>query len=135
MLRLSSKLSVMSCLVSRASVLTRHPYYNASEAVLQVHQSSISGNSRKSLPQLTQCLICGTIRGWFTGARGAGMVERAGFAERLREVRAAAGLSQTGLAERSGVAASTIRQFEQSRREPTYGTLLKLARGLGVSLS
>jgi transcriptional regulator with XRE-family HTH domain len=57
------------------------------------------------------------------------------FAERLKELRAKAGLSQAALADRSGVAVSTIRQFEYGLREPTYGTLVKLARGLGVSLA
>ena len=57
------------------------------------------------------------------------------FAERLKELRNNAGLSQPGLAVRSGVGVSTIRQFEYGRREPTYGTLVKLARGLGVSLA
>ena len=62
------------------------------------------------------------------------MVEWSGFAERLKTLRASAGLSQPQLAERSGVPVSALRQFEQGRREPTYATLLKLARGLGMSL-
>jgi transcriptional regulator with XRE-family HTH domain len=57
------------------------------------------------------------------------------FARRLKELRAAAGLSQTGLARASGVPAGTIRSFEVSRREPTFRSLLRLARGLGVSLA
>jgi transcriptional regulator with XRE-family HTH domain len=57
------------------------------------------------------------------------------FAERLRELRRERGLSQAGLSGRSGVAVSTIRQFEYGRREPTYGTLVKLAAGLGLSLA
>ncbi len=63
------------------------------------------------------------------------MAERGEFAELLKALRDKAGLSQNGLAERSGVAVSTIRQFEYGMREPTYGTLVKLARGLGVSLA
>jgi transcriptional regulator with XRE-family HTH domain len=61
--------------------------------------------------------------------------EKRFFAERLRELRHERGLSQPDLSERSGVAVSTIRQFEYGRREPTYGTLVKLAAGLGVSLA
>ena len=57
------------------------------------------------------------------------------FASKLRELRAAAELSQSVLSERSGVPVSDFRQFEYGRREPTYVTLLKLAEGLGVSLS
>jgi transcriptional regulator with XRE-family HTH domain len=63
------------------------------------------------------------------------MAERGGFAGLLKALRDQAGLSQNGLAERSGVAVSTVRQFEYGMREPTYGTLVKLARGLGVSLA
>jgi transcriptional regulator with XRE-family HTH domain len=60
--------------------------------------------------------------------------EKGFFAARLKLLREQAQLSQPGLAECSGVAVSTIRQFEYGIREPTYGTLLKLAKGLGVSL-
>jgi transcriptional regulator with XRE-family HTH domain len=63
------------------------------------------------------------------------MSERGFFAETLKALREKAGLSQSVLAERSGVGVSTIRQFEYGRREPTYGTLVKLAQGLGVSLA
>jgi transcriptional regulator with XRE-family HTH domain len=63
------------------------------------------------------------------------MAERSNFGELLRRLRAAAGLSQPALAERCGLGLSTVRQFEQGRREPTYGTLVKLAEGLGVSLA
>jgi transcriptional regulator with XRE-family HTH domain len=64
------------------------------------------------------------------------MPEKKGFfAERLKALRDEAGLSQPQLADRSGVGVSTIRQFEYGRREPTYGTLVKLAGGLGVSLA
>jgi transcriptional regulator with XRE-family HTH domain len=57
------------------------------------------------------------------------------FAARFRQLRHEAGLSQAGLAQRSGVPVGTIRCFEYARREPTYGTLVKLAQGLGVSLA
>lgn len=56
------------------------------------------------------------------------------FAERLKALRTKAGLSQRELSRRSGVAVSTIRQFEYGLRQPTYGTLVKLAQGLGLSL-
>jgi transcriptional regulator with XRE-family HTH domain len=57
------------------------------------------------------------------------------FGKRLRELRNEAGLSQPALAEAAGVGLSTLRDFEQGRREPTLGTLVKLAAGLGVSLA
>ena len=57
------------------------------------------------------------------------------FAERLKALRAEAGLSQSVLADRAGIAVTTLRQFEYGLREPSYGSLVKLARGLGVSLA
>jgi transcriptional regulator with XRE-family HTH domain len=57
------------------------------------------------------------------------------FAERLKSLRAGAGLSQTDLAERAGLGVSTLRHFEYGLKEPTFATLVKLARGLGVSLA
>jgi transcriptional regulator with XRE-family HTH domain len=61
--------------------------------------------------------------------------EKGFFASRLKELRNKADLSQTDLAERSGVPVGTIRYFEYGLREPTYETLVKLAEGLGLSLS
>jgi transcriptional regulator with XRE-family HTH domain len=63
------------------------------------------------------------------------VAKRVAFSEMLKSLRGQSGLSQSALAERSGVAVSTIRQFEYGLREPTYGTLVKLASGLGVSLA
>jgi len=44
-------------------------------------------------------------------------------------------MTQDDLANRSGIPVITIRQWEYRRREPSLSTLLKLARGLGVSLA
>jgi transcriptional regulator with XRE-family HTH domain len=63
------------------------------------------------------------------------MAEKGFFARKLRELRDRAGLSQPGLAERAGVSVGAVRQLEYGRREPTYGTLVRLARALGVSLA
>lgn len=57
------------------------------------------------------------------------------FARRLKKLRLEAGFSQAALAEGSGLSVSAIRHFEYGLREPTYETLVKLARALGVSLS
>ena len=56
------------------------------------------------------------------------------FAIRLRELRDAGSLTQAALAERAALSEAAIKQFESGRREPTYETLTKLARALGVSL-
>ena len=56
------------------------------------------------------------------------------FRAKLQALRAAAGYSQGQLAERAGVPPGTIRNLEQGIRLPTWGTLVKLAKGLGASL-
>jgi transcriptional regulator with XRE-family HTH domain len=63
------------------------------------------------------------------------VVVMAFFADRLKALRSRAALSQSQLAERAGLGVSTVQQFEYGLREPSYGTLVKLARALGVSLS
>jgi transcriptional regulator with XRE-family HTH domain len=61
--------------------------------------------------------------------------ERTGFAALLKALRVEKGLTQTDLASRAGIGISTMRQYEYGLREPTYGTLLQLARALGVELN
>ncbi len=50
----------------------------------------------------------------------------------LRRLRSAQGYSQEDLAERTGLHASEISRLERGAREPRLGTIVKLARGLGV---
>jgi transcriptional regulator with XRE-family HTH domain len=57
-----------------------------------------------------------------------------GFARRLKQLRAEAGLSQPGLAAAAGVPVGTIRGYELGRSEPSLSALLRLAGGLGVNL-
>jgi putative transcriptional regulator len=52
----------------------------------------------------------------------------------LAAARAAAGLTQQELAERTGVPAKVIGFYETGRREPGVDAALALARGLGVSV-
>ena len=54
------------------------------------------------------------------------------FAEKLRELREQAGLSQAELSQASGVPLWTLRKFEQGRREPLWLVLFQLADALGV---
>jgi transcriptional regulator with XRE-family HTH domain len=54
------------------------------------------------------------------------------FAERLRDLRHQAGLTQTALAEAAGVPVPSLRGYEQGTREPFWHVMLRLARGLGV---
>jgi transcriptional regulator with XRE-family HTH domain len=55
------------------------------------------------------------------------------FADRLQELRHKAGLSQSQLADKSGIPVWTIRGYEQGKRQPTWDGLFRLAWGLGVS--
>ena len=56
------------------------------------------------------------------------------FAAKLREIRAAAELTQERLAAESGLGLGTIRDYEQGKREPLLSTAFKLSRALGVSV-
>jgi transcriptional regulator with XRE-family HTH domain len=55
------------------------------------------------------------------------------FAEKLRQLRDVAGLTQEQLAERSGINLWTIRGYEQGRREPNWKGVLCLAKALAVA--
>jgi transcriptional regulator with XRE-family HTH domain len=56
------------------------------------------------------------------------------MAKRLRELRDKRGLSQRGLAERSGVSREYIARIELGQHDPTLSTLEKLAKALGVRI-
>jgi transcriptional regulator with XRE-family HTH domain len=55
------------------------------------------------------------------------------FAEKLRQLRQSAGLSEAGLAERSGVSFGAIHNYCLGLRRPTFRAALQIARALGVS--
>jgi transcriptional regulator with XRE-family HTH domain len=55
------------------------------------------------------------------------------FAERLRELRTAAGLSQTELAEKAGMTQGAVGHLERGTREPQWASVVALADALGVS--
>jgi transcriptional regulator with XRE-family HTH domain len=55
-----------------------------------------------------------------------------GFGERLKQLRKNAGLSQAELAERAGMNRFGVAKLEQGAREPSWATVLNLARALGV---
>lgn len=57
------------------------------------------------------------------------------FAQRLREMRKDRNLTQERLAKKADLTASAISQFETGEREPTFSSLVKLARALEVSPS
>jgi transcriptional regulator with XRE-family HTH domain len=57
-----------------------------------------------------------------------------GFAARVRELRAAAGLTQAQLAERAGMHLHGLTKLEQGDREPAWSSVLDLARALGVDV-
>lgn len=55
------------------------------------------------------------------------------FAVNLRRARDDAGLSQEELSERSGLHSTEISRLERGVREPRLGTIVRVARGLGVA--
>jgi transcriptional regulator with XRE-family HTH domain len=57
------------------------------------------------------------------------------FAERLRELREGAGLTQAALAAAAGLSLGAIRNYEQGIREPYWQAVFKLAAALGVECS
>lgn len=54
--------------------------------------------------------------------------------EQIKAARKKAGLTQAQLAEKSGVAAISIHQYEAGKREPRLEQLLRLAPALNVSM-
>lgn len=55
--------------------------------------------------------------------------------ERIKESRKNAGMTQTQLAEKSGVAAISIHQYEAGKRRPQLEQLLRLAAALNVDVN
>lgn len=51
---------------------------------------------------------------------------------RLKELRLAAGLTQTKLAEQIGVSRDAIARWESNNREPNWTSVVALAKALGV---
>jgi len=54
------------------------------------------------------------------------------FADRLKEMRKASGLSQRELAEKAGLKTGGVRDLEQGLNSPRWETVLLLAEALGV---
>jgi DNA-binding XRE family transcriptional regulator len=57
-----------------------------------------------------------------------------GMGGRIKRLREAAGMSQPQLAKAAGVPLTTLRQWEQNRRLPSWEWAVALADGLGCSL-
>src|SRR4051794_29673071 len=55
------------------------------------------------------------------------------FAERLKQLREAAGLSQYALAKLTGLSKQAVNKLEAGGREPAWGTIQLLAKALGVT--
>ena len=55
------------------------------------------------------------------------------FADKLRQLRDAAGLSEAALAERSGVSFGAVHNYGLGIRKPTLAAAAKIARALGTS--
>jgi transcriptional regulator with XRE-family HTH domain len=55
------------------------------------------------------------------------------FEDVLKQARERAGLTQEGLAERTGLSLRSIQNWEQAHRTPRIGVVLALAKALGCS--
>jgi transcriptional regulator with XRE-family HTH domain len=55
------------------------------------------------------------------------------FSDRPRDLRERAGLTQQGLAQKAVVSPATLRGLEGGRHRPSWKSVVKLARALGVS--
>ena len=55
------------------------------------------------------------------------------FAERLKELRNLADLTQAGLAAKCNLPVFSLRNYEQGVREPSWAVMFRLAAALGVS--
>ena len=55
------------------------------------------------------------------------------FAEKLRELRDAAGLSEAKLAGATGIPFGTIHVYALGRRKPSFAAVVKIAKALGVT--
>jgi transcriptional regulator with XRE-family HTH domain len=67
--------------------------------------------------------------------RGLGSMDAHSFGARLRELRERAGLTQRGLADRSGVPQANIARWEQGIRTPLVVSVPPLAGALGVGVA
>lgn len=63
------------------------------------------------------------------------MVEETGFAQRLKELRKKAGMSQEGLAEAIGISVMTVRRWEWGERTPRMDEIKNLSSIFGLSES
>ncbi|WP_375688077.1 helix-turn-helix domain-containing protein [Pseudooceanicola sp. LIPI14-2-Ac024] len=62
-------------------------------------------------------------------------ISRARMATRLRRLREERGLTIQAVAERGGIAISTVSKIERNLMAPTYDRFTRLARGLGVDVT
>ena len=58
-----------------------------------------------------------------------------GIVSRIKELRSQQGLSVYALAKKTGFTKGYLSHIENLRREPTVGTLLRIANALGVNIS
>ncbi|MBP3959590.1 helix-turn-helix transcriptional regulator [Gemmata sp. G18] len=58
-----------------------------------------------------------------------------GFAGRLKRLRKRAGMTQEALARAANVSNATVAKLEQGLGDPTWNTVVALARALGVSVA
>jgi transcriptional regulator with XRE-family HTH domain len=63
-----------------------------------------------------------------------GAVMVGGFGQKLKEIRARAGLTQEALARAADISLSAVTKLESGKVDPTWGTVQRIAKALGVSV-
>lgn len=63
------------------------------------------------------------------------MIATMSFSGRLRALREAAGLTQQGLATKAGMSVSAVSKLEHAGIDPSWSTVVRLGKALGVSVS
>ncbi len=77
----------------------------------------------KPMPMIPQVVMTRGLQGWTDHV-----------SKKIRELRAAQGLTQTELAQKAGIPQSHVSRLENAEHSPTHLTLEKIARALGVEV-
>ena len=71
---------------------------------------------------------------WARRSTVSAMATRTKLANRVRELRERAGITQSRLAEIAGLSVEAVSRIERGARSPSLETAIELARGLGVAV-
>jgi transcriptional regulator with XRE-family HTH domain len=129
----------------REEGLTLHQIAQEFGVTKQAVWSLLNSRTQRTTTRAVACTACGTMivspGALRRDAASALCVDclrsrpDAPFAQRLKALRLAAGLSRTELAERSGMAPGSLRAYEDGLRQPQERSVVRLAEILGEELN